>query len=384
MIALRSSISILGCLGIAWAAQPALTREGQYWVEVLTGSQTVASAPRIRIASRGAVNLTGGPGSAVSYVLKVRVKARNEAQARDMMRAFTVRIVKPGTSYASLIVERGDGMADLQVKVPRAAPEAVIITPEGALDIRDLDGSARAETGGGAITADRIGGNLVARTAGGDIALGTIQGNAHCVTAGGKITAVLVRGEVTFDTGGGDILAEEVGGLAHVTTQAGTIRVRRAGAAVIASTGGGPIDVGQARGLVTARNSGGPVKVGAAEGVQCDSAGGGVRIDKVSGPVHVTTAMGNINANLLGGRSMMESSLSTRGGDITVVIPSNLGVTIRAQNDLSDSIRRIISDFPGIAVKMRGGQVVAEGSVNGGGPILKIADAGGTIFIKRQ
>ena len=69
----------------------------------------------------------------------------------------------------------------------------------------DLDGAVQAETGGGAVTADRIGGNIAVRTAGGDITLGAVGGNATCATAGGTISAALVRGEATFETGGGDI-----------------------------------------------------------------------------------------------------------------------------------------------------------------------------------
>jgi DUF4097 and DUF4098 domain-containing protein YvlB len=165
---------------------------------------------------------------------------------------------------------------------------------------------------------------------------------------------------------------------------AGSIRILNAGSAVIASTGGGPIDVGQAHGIVTARNSGGPVKVGSAEGVRCENAGGGVNLDNISGSVRVSTAVGSIIASLLAGKPMSDSFLSTGGGDITVIIPSNLGVTIRAQNELAGNIRRIVSDFPGITVRVAGGQVVAEGPVNGGGPILRISGTGGTIFIKRQ
>jgi hypothetical protein len=43
-----------------------------------------------------------------------------------------------------------------------------------------------------------------------------------------------------------------------------------------------------------------------------------------------------------------------------------------------------VCDFPNIPVRMRGMQVVAEGAVNGGGPLLQITGMGGTIFIKRQ
>jgi len=67
-----------------------------------------------------------------------------------------------------------------------------------------------------------------------------------------------------------------------------------------------------------------------------------------------------------------------------VLIPSNLGVTIHAENRMADTLRRIVSDFPAIPVSRMGSRVVAEGPANGGGPLLRISGAGGTIFIKRR
>src|SRR5579862_7893278 len=381
---LRPARLVSLCLNIALAGEPALTREGKYWVEMRSGSEPLAAAGRLKISSRGAVTLNGVPQKQLTYALKIRVKATSEAEARRLVKAFNVRTSKLGGAYTYLLVQRGNGLADLQVKAPRNAAETAISTSEGAVAFYDLDGAVHAETGGGAVTGDRIGGNVIVRTAGGDITLGTVGGTADCRTAGGKITANLVRGEATFETGGGDISAQEIGGLVHAVTMAGSVRIHTAGSAVIASTGGGPIDVGQAHGLVTAKNSAGPVKVGSAEGVRCESAGGGVKLDNVSGSVRVSTAVGSIIASLLAGKPMADSFLSTGSGDITVIIPSNLGVTIRAQNELAGNIRRIVSDFPGISVRVEGGQVVAEGPVNGGGPILRISGTGGTIFIKRQ
>jgi DUF4097 and DUF4098 domain-containing protein YvlB len=385
MTTVRFAVLTLGCVGIVFGAEAPITREGTYWMQVLSGSESLPPSAGLHITSRGAVTLAGHAQNQVFYALKVRVKARSEMEARRLMKSFGVRYAhRGGNGFAYLIVSRGNGMADLQVKCPRAIPEVVINTSEGGVEFHDLDGAVRAETGGGNIKADRIGGKVVARTAGGDITLGTIEGSARCATAGGKIVANVIRGDATFETGGGDIFAQEVGGLARASTMAGSVRIRRAGSAVIASTGGGPIDVGQAHGVVTARNSGGPVQVGSAEGVRCDSAAGGVRLANISGSMRVTTAIGSIIASLLAGKPMADSFLSTGSGDITVFIPSNVGVTIQAQNELSDSIRRIVSDFPGIRVRVEGGQVVAEGPVNGGGPILRISGTGGTIFIKRQ
>ena len=379
-----AAILLPALLSVAQAGQTVLTREGKYWVEVRSASEPLAPSARLRIHARGGVTLNGTPRHELSYSLKVRVKARNESEARRLLRQFSVRVSREGARGAYLIVRRGDGTAELQVKAPRTLVESTIATTEGAVAVYDLDGGVRVDTGGGAVTADRISGNVVVRTAGGDITLGTLRGNVRCTTAGGKITVTLVRGEATLETGGGDISAQQIGGLVHASTMAGSIRIHNAGSAVIASTGGGPIDVGQAHGVVTAKNSGGPVKVGSAEGVRCENAGGGVKLDSISGSVRVTTAIGSIIAGLLAGKPMADSFLSTGSGDITVFIPSNLGVTIRAENELAGNIRRIVSDFPGIAVRVQGAQVVAEGPVNGGGPILRISGTGGTIFIKRQ
>jgi hypothetical protein len=162
------------------------------------------------------------------------------------------------------------------------------------------------------------------------------------------------------------------------------VRVNNADGSVTVSTGGGPIVIGKAGGIVITRNMAGPVQVGAATGVRSESGTGGIRLNNIAGPMRVSTAVGSIMASLLAGSPFADSFLATGNGDITVVIPSNLGVTIRAENDLADSLQRIVSDFPGVPVRMQGMRVVAEGPVNGGGPLLRISGTGGTIFIKRQ
>jgi hypothetical protein len=61
-----------------------------------------------------------------------------------------------------------------------------------------------------------------------------------------------------------------------------------------------------------------------------------------------------------------------------------VGVTIQAQNSMADTVRRIVSDFATIQPRRQGTRVVAEGAVNGGGPVLQLSGVGGTIFIKKM
>jgi len=93
-------------------------------------------------------------------------------------------------------------------------------------------------------------------------------------------------------------------------------------------------------------------------------------------------------AELLSGNRIEDSTLSTNAGDITVFIASNLPLTVAARNESAGALGRIISDFPEIRVKALSqagaNPVVAEGALNGGGPILRINVVGGTIYLRRQ
>jgi hypothetical protein len=99
--------------------------------------------------------------------------------------------------------------------------------------------------------------------------------------------------------------------------------------------------------------------------------------------MRVSTSLGNIMAALLGPH-LADSFLATNNGDITVLIPSNVGVNIRAQNEMADTMRRILTEFNSVTVRRQGRQLVAEGQVNGGGPLLQISATAGTIFIRKQ
>jgi len=59
---------------------------------------------------------------------------------------------------------------------------------------------------------------------------------------------------------------------------------------------------------------------------------------------------------------------------------------LRIRFEVTDGNREIPVTYQGFLPDLfREGQgVVAEGALNGGGPLLEISDTGGTIFIKRQ
>src|SRR5882724_3403475 len=375
----------LGLLALATAAAFAgeshLRREGAFWVEVEKGSEQVATRGNIQISTVGGVSIKGAPGNQLSYTVVKRVKARNEAQARRLLSAYSIRLSRQG-EVTSLVVQ-GGWMADLEVMAPQDSILVRVKTAGGTVDAANFAGEIKAETGGGRINIDQVVGDVSAKTAGGDVTLGKIGGDVRCVSGGGTIRADNIRGEAVFATGGGDIHVQQVDGPVHCSTNGGGIRVVQAGDIVIADTAGGPIDVGYAKGMVTAKNSGGPIQVGSASGARCESANGAIHLTSVGGSLKASTAMGSIIARFQT-QPVAESFLSTGAGDITVWIPSNLKITLRAQNASYGGPRRIVSDFPDITVKLAGAATIAEGALNGGGPLVRIAGTGGTIYIRRE
>jgi hypothetical protein len=164
------------------------------------------------------------------------------------------------------------------------------------------------------------------------------------------------------------------------------VYITRAASAVSARTAGGRIEVRRAGGVVVAGNSGGSIQVGSAEGVTCESTGGSIRLKGSAGELRAVTDVGSILAELITGSRLQNSVFSTGAGDITVYIPSNFPLTIRALNDSGRS-GRIISEFSEISVRSPDGAarpLQAEGQLNGGGPLLTLTSASGTIYLRRR
>jgi hypothetical protein len=379
-IALAAAFVALG------AEESKLTREGGFWVQTVTGSEAAPPNGRLRVTTRGPVTVRGAAQDRVVYTITKRVKATRESEARRRLTRFLVRASQQGDTTVLTVAHGGEewGSADVNISAPRGFREVVLESHGGTVDATDLSGALQVRTDGGPIRLDHISGPVSARTAGGEITVGSLGSSARCTSSGGPIRAESIHGEAWLETGGGDITAGEVGGPLHASTGGGGIHVKRAGSTVSVNTGGGAIDVGSARGMVTAESASGAIQVGGASGVRCQTSDGGIRLSNVSGGLHASTAVGNVIAQLLRGGSPEDSFLVTGLGDITVFVPSDLGIRILAQIESASSLKRIVSDFPAVKVRMDGPLVIAEGAINGGGPLLRLSSTGGTIYVRRQ
>ena len=374
-----AAVALLMPVGASQQQQQPLRREGDGWVRTYGGS--MPGAARLRVIGHGPVTVEGGVSGDIVYTVKLNVVARSQADAARLLARAPLQVTRTGDSIV-LTTPGGSFYSTVSVHAPRLTA-VEISTTEGAVEARGIDGNLQVDSRAGELTADRVKGKCSLVTGGGQVKVGVVEGPLQCRTGAGAITVKAAHSEAVLITQGGDIAASQIGGALNAQTGGGGIRVGTVGGTVTASTGGGEIVIDRAGGVVTAHNMAGPVQVGAAAGVHCESGTGGIRLSNIAGSMRVSTAMGSIFANLLGSR-LADSTLATGNGDVTVLIPSNLRVTIKADNDQADTMRRIVSDFPTIAVRMRGTHLIAEGPVNGGGPLLQVSGTGGTIYLKRQ
>ncbi|HYP06386.1 MAG TPA: hypothetical protein VER03_09110, partial [Bryobacteraceae bacterium] len=336
---------------------------------------------RLKVQNRGPITLQGEPSSErITYTIKKRVRAKSEAEARALLRSASVNAaVRRGLATVALSETRSRISAEMMLRGGGDLQSVELGSSGGDIQVYDIAGSVQAETEGGLIQMDRIGSDVTARTGGGEIRFGRIDGSIRCFSGGGLIQVERAGKESWLETAGGDIFVRESGGPIHTSTAVGNIQVRRAASLVSARTAGGRIEVLRAHGIVLADNSGGSIQVGSSTGVRVASAGGSIRLRGSSGSLRAATDVGSILAELMQGAGLQDSILSTGAGDITVYIPSNLPLTVKASHESGPS-GRIVSEFSEIPVR----EARAEGALNGGGPLLRLTSTGGTIYLKRQ
>lgn len=364
-----------------------MRQDGAYWVQTANQTAGVPQGKILHVITRGHVILRGSSEDEVSYQFEERVRARTRVEAHRLFGSLTTSITSRNGTMGLVVapLAQESVLTQLEIAVPRRIPAVILDTQIGDIEAYDLDGSLQVTTQAGQIRCERIGGNFEGRTGGGEIHLGKIGGAVRCLDGAGSIVVDSAGAEANCQTAGGEIIVHDAAGPVTLATEGGNIQVDHAASTVQAHTAEGVIDIAQAGGMVTADTRGGSIQVGSAHGVKCESAAGPIRVKTLSGPLHVSTAMGAILAEILAGARIDDASLVAGSGDITVLLPSNLPLSVLARNETGGNAR-IVSDFSEIRAKPAGfprPPLVYEGSINGGGPLMTISTAGGVIYVRR-
>ena len=233
-----------------------------------------------------------------------------------------------------------------QVTVPYQSNVDLKTASVGAIHVGNLDGTVRAETSIGNLHFGEIQGAVWGKTGGpGSITLKGCRSNVDLESGIGNIELGSITGKVIAKTGG-----------------PGKIVLKECQSDVDVESGIGNIELGSVTGKVIAK-TGGPGKVVLRE---CQS---GVKAE---------SGIGNIYAEIPT-QPMHPWILRTSGpGKIEVVLDSKTAVNIEAETNGS-----ISSDIP-IQVQGLLTEDKLKGTLNGGGPLLKLRTSLGEIRLKRR
>jgi hypothetical protein len=393
---MRKTLPRLGLLAallatMCAAQQGSIQKEGNYWTHVVSGSLSGVRNLHIKVEV-GAVRVQGGSSQGITYVIRDKSYESSEDRARRQFEGYKISSYVRGDT-AWIVGEWEEGRphkfsSDVTVTVPRDMDLVKIETDGGEIVTTGISGRLEAESGGGGIHLDDIGGAISAETGGGSIDVGNVGNELTVRTGGGSIHIGSAKGKVVAESGGGNLVLVAGSQGASLQTGGGSIRVDKCTGQVKAETGGGSIDLGDISGEVSMETGGGSLKINSAAGlVRAETGGGSIELYGVPA-AHVETGAGAITAKFVtasGGTS--DSVLETGAGDITVYLASNVRMTVRASIEAASG-HRITSDFSEIRVSSEGSEwepklVSAEGSLNGGGPVLKIRTTMGNIYIRR-
>lgn len=364
-------------------------REGNYWIEEVSGNLVGARSLRVH-TDAGSINVQGGTQPGITYTVRKRVRAGSEDEARRALASFRI---SSGTRNGMAYVEGNnegrnyrDFSADFTVNTPREIDSIRAETDGGSLAVSNIAGRVNAESGGGSVKLGDISGAVTAETGGGSVDANNVAGELNLQTGGGSIRVNGAKAKLVAGTGGGTITIGDAMQAVTIQTGGGTIQVQTCGGQLRASTGGGNIELGDVGGGAEVETGGGSIKLASAKGwVSAQTGGGSIQLMKLMSGARAESGAGSITAEFLG--LQRDSMLETSVGDVIVYISPSAKLSVNASVEMANG-HRIRSDFPDIKITSEGGEwgprsYTASGSLNGGGPTLKIRTTSGNIEFRR-
>ena len=224
--------------------------------------------------------------------------------------------------------------------------------------------------------------NLDLETACDDISVVNVTGDVNVETFRAGLRLQKITGRIDAVTSLGNIDLKAFNGDAVLQTTGGNIGIAEGTGDVKTKTSGGNLQVVQVIGAVNGRTSGGNIILrGCKGGADLKNAGGSIEVEN-DGPVLARNAGGSIRCHLQDGSANQSLllDLETTGGGLNVSLVSDIAATVEAKV-LSGSVT---TEFP---VTVDGTGVVKpdqlQGTINGGGPLLKLRSVGGNIILRK-
>lgn len=200
-------------------------------------------------------------------------------------------------------------------------------------------------------------------------------------TAGGNVSAESIQSPLTLHTSGGNVIAKDINASLTAKTSGGNIKLSTINGDTYAHTSGGNVFVKDLTGKGDFNTSGGHIDIsGAIPALKAHTSGGSIEVDLKSAlqePLDLDTSGGNISATLVEGLSA-PASLSTSGGSVSLWVPENQSFDLYAKTNGG----HISLNHPG-TFQGKLNRKFIDGTINGGGPRVKLTTNGGGIRISK-
>ena len=183
--------------------------------------------------------------------------------------------------------------------------------------------------------------------------------NIEARTAGGSIKVSDLDGDLKAETSGGSIGIGDINGVVNIKTSGGAIRAQSINGSATLQTSGGSIKAGNINGSLNA-----------------NTAGGSISVESVSGKLEARTSGGSIQSKLI--QQINESVvMQTSGGSISLILPEGFGAELSAKT-LGG---RVSCQLP---FKGKSRKSSMEGTINQGGPEVRLRTVGGSISVRSE
>lgn len=345
-----SVLSLLYNIGCEFTS---LTAE-KHTVDKIKKAYSVKSGGRLTLVSEfGAIDVQTTAQDKVEIVITKRSKFKLDQWAQEAIEDFEVAfehkdadvriegMFKHGRKHWQKKLNR------LKIRFEVTVPQRYnvdLYTSSSSISVSDLGGKIRSQTLGGSLRFGNIKGSVWGRTAGGSIKLTSCGNSVDLKTSGGSIEVGDVAGKVKAETSGGSLRFGEIQGTIWGKTSGGSIKLEKCQGGADVQTSGGSISLERVAGTVNAKTS-----------------GGSIRAAMTTQPEH-------------------DCNLHTSGGGIVVTLIPDIAVDLEAQT----SGGHVSTDFPVMSViRGKGPPNKLKGTINGGGPLLKLRTSGGNIHLQK-
>lgn len=342
----------------------------EIWGESYTFPQEVKQAveekqPSILVVNPyGETRVTGGDLAEIQVKAERRVKARNEANAKETADSTQVEITREGSQYVVRSnADRARGgrsvQVTLEIHVPRASTldlqtrrgdiqvsdiraPVTISAERGDVTLADIGGKVRLDLRRGSLSAQRLKGNLEMDGRGSDIQVTDVDGE------------VVVRGDYT-----GSITFANISGAVRMTSSRTDLQVHKL-----------PGKVDMTIGSLHITDSSGPLTI--------TTRAKDIVLEEFQGPVQVTNRDASIELRTRK-LPLKDIEVENRGGGIELTLPASSNFQI----DASARRGNVDSEFV-LPVQVERELATIKGTVGSNGANIKLKTTFGTIHLRKM